>query len=625
MKSSARHIKASVSGIFLFLLLPCLAFSQHTVKKKKPTLFRRVKTAIVDICDDGICSLKRDPKRDSINRIRMEAAAQKSEKYFEPFEGKIIRNIFITQLGFESLFSDTTNTIAYWGTQALNATHTTTQEWVIRNNLFIKKNQPLSAYKISDNERFLRTLSFIQDARIKVRNIPGKADSVDVYIITKDLYSLSAVADADANTATLKLGDDNLGGMGQSVRLTALYGLQRDPRMGYEIKYGKNNIAGTFISGEIGYSQINTAARIGGSEQEKATFIRLSRPLVSPYAHLVGGLEISTNTSSNVFGKADSLFYKYHYDYFSAWAGYNLGNRRLLEKNTRIRERQFVALSYMNTKFSSIPYQIGENYDPIYNDKEAILGSLTFFKENFYKTSYIYGFGTTEDVPIGYNITLTGGWYRQQQLERPYAGIDISLFQGDNTGYFAHYYLRAGSFFHHSQMQDITFLAGIDAYSPLLNIGATRIRHYFKVSYSQIFERIIYAPLRIDNGFGIRDLTSSYPTGNERINVNNDIFCFTNLKVFGFKFAPFVFADFALLRAQGETISKATVYSAVGGGLRIRNENFVFGTIEARAIYLPVEVPGTDRFKINISSELRYRYRTDYIKAPGIIQLNEGL
>jgi len=37
------------------------------------------------------------------------------------------------------------------------------------------------------------------------------------------------------------------------------------------------------------------------------------------------------------------------------------------------------------------------------------VGQFTFFRQDFYKTNYIYGFGTTEDVPQGYNVAVTFG------------------------------------------------------------------------------------------------------------------------------------------------------------------------------------------------------------------------
>jgi len=591
-------------------------------KEERLPLSRRIRNAINDLYHQGYNSMLRSGN-DSINNLNQMIKAKRSERVYNAYEGKIIRYIYIDRMRFEKVFSDTTSTIGYWGTRLLNRLHTDTKEWVIRNNLFIKENQPLSPYKLSDNERYLRSLPYIQDARITIMPVPNSQDSVDILVITKDLFSLSGIIDADATSIKGRASEDNLAGLGQSVRITGLYDMNRDPRYGYEFRYGQNNIGGTFVNGEIGYSRINNSARVGG-EQEDATFLRLSRQLVSPYSHLAGGAEISSNTSENVYNKPDSLFYSYHYNYYMGWIGYNLGRKRDLEKNTRKRERQFFALGYMNTVFSENPYQV-QGFDPMYNNKQYVLGTFTFFKENFYKGSYIYGFGTTEDLPMGYNITATGGWYKQLSLERPYAGFTFNFYHSGNNGYFAHYYSRIGAFYHDQKLEDITFLVGADAYSPLFTHRSLKMRQYIRLTYSRLANRVIYEPLRINNSFGLRDYNGQFPVGQERLNLNSDFVVYTNFKIFGFRFAPFVYTDLTVLRPDSMSRSASNLYSSFGGGVRARNPNFIFGTIEARCSFFPVSIEGSGTFKINVSSELQYRYRTNYVQAPAIIQLNQGL
>lgn len=601
------------------------AHAQKRHKKEEKANQGKIRKALGDLYEQSFNSLKKDPQKDSMGKVHHQNSALKSEKMLEPYEGKIIRKIYVESMGFEFSFNDTGKRVIYWGTRALNNLHTNTKEWVIRNNIFIKPNDKFSAYKVSDNERYLRSYGFIQDARITGIPVEGSDDSVDLLVITKDLFSLSGILDADRTTARLRLGDDNLLGMGQSLRVTSLYDLERKPKTGYEFRYSKYNIAGSFINVDMGYSQINNGVHVG-IEQEEASYLRFSKPLVSPYSHSVGGAEISSNSSYNGYRKPDSLFYNYQYNYYNGWIGYNLADSRFIEKYTRMRKREFLALRYMNTRFSQKPFQVGDHYDPLYNDKEAVLGSLTFFREDFYKTSYIYGFGTTEDVPIGYNINVTGGWYRQLNLERPYTGISLTYFEALPNGYFAQYYLKSGTFFHKGAFQDITFLAGVDAYSPLIECkNGNKLRQFVRVSYSRIVNRITYAPLNVGNSFGIRDFNSDSLWGQERINLNTDLVMYTNVKLYGFRLAPFLYSDIAFLRPDNAGWNKTNMYAGLGGGVRVRNENFVFGTVEARCTYFPVTRTGKSEFKITVSSELQYRYRTDYVRMPDIIQLNDNL
>src|SRR5690606_25609156 len=105
--------------------------------------------------------------------------------------------------------------------------------------------------------------------------------------------------------------------------------------------------------------------------------------------------------------------------------------------------------------------------DPIYNNKKGVLGEFTFFRQEFIKTNYIYGFGTTEDVPYGYNVALAGGWFKQLDLGRPYAGINANRYVYTDKGEFFQYFLRTGVYFNKRRWEDAGVLAGVNFYSKL--------------------------------------------------------------------------------------------------------------------------------------------------------------
>src|SRR5207302_10781634 len=60
----------------------------------------------------------------------------RGEEMYKPYEGKIIRYIYLEKLGFERNFSDTSNHIRNFTTRLANVLHHNTRDWVIRNNLY---------------------------------------------------------------------------------------------------------------------------------------------------------------------------------------------------------------------------------------------------------------------------------------------------------------------------------------------------------------------------------------------------------------------------------------------------------------------------------------------------------
>src|SRR5690606_8869830 len=132
---------------------------------------------------------------------------------------------------------------------------------------------------------------------------------------------------------------------------------------------------------------------------------------------------------------------------------YNIGNKKLLQSN-KIRDRKFAAIRYFNTSFTEMPYQWQDEYNRLYNNKEGVLAQFTLFRQNYYRTKFIYGFGVTEDLPYGYNLSLVGGWYRQKDLERPYMGISADRYVITGSKSFFRYYIKAGSFLYRNKLQD---------------------------------------------------------------------------------------------------------------------------------------------------------------------------
>ncbi|HJU45909.1 MAG TPA: hypothetical protein VJ647_03950, partial [Chitinophagaceae bacterium] len=522
----------------------------------------------------------------------------------------------------ERVFTDTTRRIRYFGTKLLNSLHNRTKRWVIHDNLFVRENTPLNSYLVADNERFLRSLNFIQDARILVKAVPGTTDSIDLLVITKDLFSLTGSFSANGfSRIEGTAAERNLGGMGQTIQFSTLFDKNRSPILGYQLLYSKNSIANTFINGTISYTNMNNGTS-EGLEDESAFLLRLDRPLVSPYSKMAGGLEVSFNKSQNVYGRPDSLFYNYRYNIYDAWAGYNLSTTRLLSSKNEYRNRQFLAVRYLKHYFTQLPLQVGENYDPIYNNKDALLAELTFFRQEFTKTNYIYGFGTTEDVPYGYNVALTTGWFRQAGLQRPYIGINANRYIYTDKGGFMQYFVRGGTYISKKKWEDASILAGTNLYSRLYIFNNFKLREYLKFSYTRLFNRVTSEPLRINNPLGLQHFSTDSVLGAERLSLYGETYMISDSKLFGFRLSPFAFVNATMITPEKEQLFKSGIYTGLGGGLRVRNENLVFGTIELRVNYFPRTAYGMNSFRIRLTSNIRFRYNSRYVKAPDFIQLN---
>src|SRR5690606_33479611 len=142
---------------------------------------------------------------------------------------------------------------------------------------------------------------------------------------------------------------------------------------------------------------------------------------------------------------------------------------------------------------------------------------------------------------------LIGGWTRQLRLERPYAGIKANLFTVSNDGNFYNHFIRFGGFFNKKQFEDLSILAGSSLFTRLMYLAKLKMRQYISLSYARLFKQVTTDWLRINNPYGLREFSYPFLGGYQRVNVQTETSVFLNRQFLGFKFAPFLSLNAALL------------------------------------------------------------------------------
>lgn len=606
-------------GVFLFtgilwtFTLPSLVLAQET-RDTTEVQSDTSKSIFQDIKESKLSQriMKSITRKKSDNPV----AAIKSEEAFMPYEGKIIRNIIIRHIDFRKTVYDTTKNIKNTITRIGNKLHSTSKDWLIRDNLFIRENKPVNPFKLADNERHLRDLDFLLDAKFYIVPLQQANDSVDIVVLTRDVFSLGGTINPSSPSSTrLRLYDANLAGWGQRLQFNGLVDSDRNPNFAYEFLYRKNSIAGTFVDATVGYTQLNTGSSYG-EEDEKAYYIRFDRPLVSPYTRYAGGMELSRNWSENFFHINDSLFRDYRYVINDFWIGYNIGIN-----SYRNRNRHFIAIRAFDQHFTRFPQQEREQERPLYNDQTFVLGSVTFFKQNFYTARYIYGFGRTEDVPYGHNLSVIAGWARQRGIARPYVGLEAEKSFVTRLGEFYTLGLRAGGFSNNG-LEDATLLLSGSLMSRLIPRGEFLFRQSFKVDYTRVYKQRTTIPLDINNEFGLQYFRADSLWGTKRFNINTETLAFSPWNLLGFRFAPFAFGEMAMISGDHQSIFHEKPFFGFGGGIRTRNENLIFGTVELRLIYYPRTIGDVSPFNIRVTSNLRVKYSAGFVRAPAFVRYN---
>lgn len=550
---------------------------------------------------------------------------------YSAYSGRRIRNIKIVRLGFERDINDTSKYNNNFGVIVANAFHKKTTSNVIANNLFFQSGDEVNPYLLADNERLLRDQPFVQDALINMQQVVGEDSMVDVTVIVKDVFSLGGGLDiSSATRIALELKEENLKGTGSRLTLGTFYDADRKPRMGFGADLLKRNIRGSFINWNLGFKTFNGAFN-SGRKEESTFYSSLDKPFISPYMRWMGGLSFSLNKTKNNY-LPDSLYqkdFRYNYQNLDAWMGYNFGTRRLLNKKLPGSIRNFIALRGIYQHFITVPGKVLEDFNPSYTNITGILGSFSVFKQNFTRTNFIYGFGRNEDVPEGFRAAVVLGWINKKDSlqndfrKRPYYAFEGERSHFNTKGFFSNYTFRIGGYTYRGKWEDVDILFDIDHFTRKQKLsGEWYYRQFYSLSISRQLSPTLNLPLFLNSQYGLPYFSNGDIRADFRCSAKTEAVFYNLHKYWGFRIAPFIFGGLGLIKETNASFSKSDLYSAIGAGVRTRNESLVFGTIELKAFYFPRTVGDMSNFRWELGSNIRFKYSNILVRKPDFILAN---
>jgi hypothetical protein len=541
------------------------------------------------------------------------------------YAGKRINSITIEQHNFLTSIDSRESNLKDVFSKLGNKLQSNSKSRAIRENIFFKEWDLFDPSIIAYNEKWLRDLSYIQDAKIMAMITPYDTNQVDIIVVTKDLFSYGGevlINNKDAYSA--KLNNINLLGSGNSVQVVQNFENKRNPKSGWGYDLGLSNILGTFISVNAGVNQFgnNLANNVLSARKN---YISVQRPILHPNSKWLGGLEYLENVNENVFsGKWDSIFdqqLNYNLKHTDIWVGYQLTKKKKLIKINE--DRQFIQYRHLENIFKERPVDYLLQLDRNYQNLKADFLSYTIVRQSVYRTRYLYGLGRYEDLPIGRSLTWTTGRYTIEGDKAPYLGFKFEQFKLSKKDNYTHIITNVASSYMDKALQDFRFLVSLEQFSKLkyLNNGYG-YRQILNFSFTQTLKNKYNEALRINSIYGIPQLNREQIKGGTRISGNWESVIYNNRAFWGFKSAPFVFGNITYIRTMGDPILKGDIYTAIGSGMRVRNENLVFGTIELKGCYFPRTNQQLSPWNFSLITNLRYKYNSNIVEKPNYVEIN---
>jgi hypothetical protein len=513
--------------------------------------------------------------------IVVEEEKGKEDNPNKVYDGKVIGRIDVKRIEvFGPHVNDTLRPPQNWLERAGNRLHIDTRAFLIKNNyLLFAEGSSLDHQVLQNNERILRAaLPSLLDARIFVVPRPESTDTVDVLVVTQDVWSISVDGSfGGLESAELNMEDINILGLGHAFRQGFSYNKERVQPWGYRGRYRIPYIGRSFISAEGEYI----------SESGNRIYaLRLQKPFLAPTIKYAGGLEYSYNRITlPLYFPIDTfnLGIPVKYKLADLWLGRAL---RFYKGSENFQKSARIVLAGRLLHFD---YDQGPEIKPDtnqYQGRTTGLFSVGFSRRNYFRDLYIYGFGRTEDVPYGNLLNFTFGVEKTDLIgRRLYGGANWVYSQ-----YFPHFgYLYAnvniGSYIRNNKWEQGAVDLSIKYFSPLLGKKKLKIRQFFTARYRNGINRFYNEGIEISNNDGIRGISRGSLRGTESLVFNLETVFFMPGNLLGFRFAFFSYADVGLVtRQDGNLFGKAPI-QGYGVGIRIRNEHLIFNTIQLRLGY----------------------------------------
>jgi len=601
-------------SIFFIILIKSggFAFAQETpVKKDSTHLYENIesyskrskfKTFIYRLIFKPVTPLIKEKKAGNAFYERLK------QKPYSAFEGKIIRNIEIITLDpFGYSVTDTANRKKNSFYNAGNRLHIKSHSITIRNLLLFHRNQEFNSLLVSESERLIRSQEYVHEVAFSVVPAGNNSDSVDVFIRELDKWSIIPGGSVSTSKIRADISDVNFLGSGHGFKNT----FSRNFTTGinsFNTNYFIPNIRNTYISANIhlGFDGFKNFTRS----------LAIDRPFYSPVAQWAAGISYSSQIKKDSLKDVNSVYVPVSLKFNTSdfWAG----KAHQIFKNNA--EDDFITNFVWTLRYLRISYKDkpSELIDPlhIYSSEDFYLTSLGISARKYVKDRYVFRFGITEDVPVGITYGLTGGYQLRDSLKRIYLGILGSFGNYYRWGYLSSCF-EYGTFLNKAHAEQAVFKAGVNYSTELFEIGKWRFRQFVKPQVTIGKNRFPYDSLTLNDGYGIDGFNSTALSGTARMSVTCQTQSYAPWNLVGFHFGPALIFSLGMLSNEGVGFRKSKVYSQIGLGVLIKNENLVFKSFQISVSFYP-SIPGIGQnvFKMNSFRTTDFGFRDFEIGKP---------
>lgn len=478
------------------------------------------------------------------------------DQLFVPYEGMTIGDIAIAR---EQVFSPDGN----WFERAGNHLHVMTRERVIRRDLLFEAGDTIDPQLLVRNLQLLRSRPYISDVTLELVPDPVDSTLVNLMLHTRDSWTISVDgAWSGENHTMVGLYDANILGTGNKLNVDTYFDRSNFTYGGNIVSYSIPNVLGTFYTANFsaGRNFYNSELRLD-----------LRKEFIRPTDYEIGATYTDVKAKSYLIDRDTSLLTRIRT--LDLWGGRS-------HYFAPIRSSLFVTGRYNRTRHPLRP-EVTPTYNPFFHDSDNLLMSIGLYRERFYTTNLVYGYGTREYIATGYKAELTGGYTWSEFGSWIYWSTGVKAGGFCPLGYVMGGF-TLGSYIDPQNGSWRRSSVDIDLrwFSHLLILRRSRLRQFISFNYTQGWNRDTGSNelIQFTDNNGLRTL-KTLVTGTNRATLNTETVLFTPFQPLGFRIAVYGFADCGLLGYHANPF-RNEFFASFGVGIRLRNERLIFSAIQ---------------------------------------------
>lgn len=593
-----------IISVVTLIITQCYVFAQDVPVKKDTTKIyakiesyskrSKVGTFMYQLVFKPVAIISKKP-------VKQKVYSKLIQQPYNTFEGKIIRNInIITGDPFGYSLTDPTLAKQNFLFRTGNTLHVKTQVITIQNLLLFRKNREFNSFLVKESERLIRKQKYLHEVAFSVVSANKESDSVDITINIRDKWTIIPEGSLSTSSFKASLTDKNFLGTGHEFK--SVFKRDMNQNIGsFNTDYSIPNIRNSYVRSDFHYGFDGYGNYRRG--------ISVDRPFFSSYAKWAAGISFVSQYRKDSLKYINLVSFPQNLKFITTdiWGGYAMQLFRGSSEDELATNLIFTA-RYLSVRYSET---LSYLYDPLrnYSNEDFYLTGIGISTRKYVRDKYIYNYGTVEDVPVGRVYSLTGGYQVKNDIGRYYLGVRYSAGNYHEWGYLSSTF-EYGTFFRASAATQGTIKTGVNYFTGLIETGKWKFRQFINPQLTLGINRFSYDSLTLNESYGLNGFNSTALSGTGRFVVTLQTQSYSPWNIIGFRFGPFLSYSLGLLGDAGRGFRGSKIYSQVGLGVLIKNENMVFNTFQFSVSFFPL-IPGIGQnvFKMNSfrTSDLGFR------------------